>query len=64
MDPDNYIEFDFGPEILQDSNAPTDASPDPSKVMKDGYFFVLDPDSNTLMMNEFSHLILKRYHIY
>lgn len=43
------FEFDFGPEILQDLNAPTDAPPpDPSKVMKDGYFFVLDPDSNTV----------------
>ncbi len=39
------FEFDFGPEIMQDLNAPTDPLFDTTKTVQDADFFVLDPDS-------------------
>ena len=39
------FEFDFGPEILQDLNAPTDPVFDTTKTVQDADFFVLDPNS-------------------
>lgn len=39
------FEFDFGPQVIQDLNAPTDPGFDTTKTLQDGDFFVLDPDS-------------------
>ena len=42
------FEFDFGPEIRQDLNAPTDPVFDTTKTLQDADFFVLDPDTSVV----------------
>jgi len=42
------FEFDFGPEIRQNLNSPSDPVFDTSKTLQDADFFVLDPDTGVV----------------
>jgi len=48
---DHTFEFDSGPEVLQNINE-TATNPNPARTIRDGNFFVLDPNADPLVTND------------